>query len=117
MPPGLTHCRSATPPDDVRNISVTTFPSPAALNEAVRLKLGFFVICGVPMKCGDAAAASIGAISSKADDATIAAAELAILLLLLHTCDRSHQTQFEGEYLQYLLMLILYQFLPLADAF
>jgi hypothetical protein len=42
LPPGLTHCRSAVPPDDVRNISVTTFPSPAALKLAVRLKSAFF---------------------------------------------------------------------------
>ena len=55
LPPGLTHCRSAVPPDDVRNAPVGKFPSPAALKLAVRLKLGFFTICGVPMKCGNAA--------------------------------------------------------------
>jgi hypothetical protein len=38
LPPGLTHCRSAVPPDAVRNISVATFHSPAALKLAVRLK-------------------------------------------------------------------------------
>jgi hypothetical protein len=46
----------------------------------VRLKLEFFVIVGVPMKCGDAAAARIGAISNKAY--TIVAEVMPIFLML-----------------------------------
>ena len=81
MPPGLTHCSTAVPPDDVRNAPVTTFASPAALKVAVRLKLGFFTIVGVPMKCGDAAAARIGAISSKAYAAIVALGTPIFLML------------------------------------
>ena len=55
FPPGFTHCNTAVPPDEVRNAPVTILASPAALNVAVRLALGFFAICGVPMKCGLAA--------------------------------------------------------------
>ena len=61
LPPGFTHCKTAVPPDDVRNAAETTLPNPAALNVAVRLALGFFVIVGVPMKCGLAANAREGA--------------------------------------------------------
>jgi hypothetical protein len=55
FPPGLTHCKLAVPPDDDRNAPVAMLASPAALKLAVRLKFGFFVIVGVPMKCGLAA--------------------------------------------------------------
>lgn len=55
MPPGFTHCKSAVPPEDDKKMSVRTFPNPAALNLAVRLKSEFFLIVGVPMKCGLAA--------------------------------------------------------------
>jgi hypothetical protein len=60
LPPGLIHCSSAVPPEDVKKTQVTTLASPAALNEAVMLKSEFFVIFGVPMKCG--LAAKIGAV-------------------------------------------------------
>jgi hypothetical protein len=49
------------------------FVSPAALKLAVRLKSEFFLIVGVPMKCGDAAAARIGAIKSRPDVIVVAA--------------------------------------------
>jgi len=56
----LTHCKTAVPPSDDRNaIVTTTLPSPAALKVAVRLKLGFFTIVGVPIKCGLAASAVV----------------------------------------------------------
>jgi len=63
LPPGFTHCNSAVPPNDERlpppnddrKTFDTTLASPAALKLEVRLKLGFFVIVGVPIKCGLAA--------------------------------------------------------------
>ena len=60
LPPGLTHCKTAVPPDDVRNAPVTMLANPAALKVAVRLPLGFLCICGVPIKCGLAANTSEG---------------------------------------------------------
>lgn len=61
FPPGFTHCKTAVPPDDDRNMSVEILASPAALKLVVRLKFGFFVIVGVPIKCGLAAKAMAGA--------------------------------------------------------
>ena len=81
LPPLLTHCRSALTEVDVTKTSVAELPSPAALNLTVRSPLLFTEAVGVPMKCGDCATASIGAISSKAD-ATIAVG-IAIPLLML----------------------------------
>ena len=52
MPPGFTHCKSAVPPEVVRNAPVTILASPAALKWDVKLKSEFFVIVGVPIKCG-----------------------------------------------------------------
>jgi len=67
LPPGLTHCNSAVTSLAVRNAPVGSLASPAALKLTVSAPLSLFVTVGVPMKCGDAAKASIGAISSKAD--------------------------------------------------
>lgn len=75
----MTHCRSADPPDAVRKTALTTFPSPAALKLAVRLKSAFFVIVGPLTKCGDPAA-GIGAISSNADAASVVAVGMPIFL-------------------------------------
>jgi hypothetical protein len=47
------------PPDDDRNAIVITLPSQAALKVAIRLKLGFFTIVGVPIKSGLAASAVV----------------------------------------------------------
>lgn len=81
LPPLLTHCRSADPPDDVRNMSIGSFPKPAALKLTVRLKLRVFSDSVGPLtKCGFCAAASIGVISSKAD--AIIAAGIATPLLI-----------------------------------
>jgi hypothetical protein len=89
LPPLLTHCRSALTSLDVIKTSVAELPSPAALNLAVRVPLLLFEIVGVPMKCGDCAAASIGAISSKAD-ATIAVGIATPLLMLPSILSQLH---------------------------
>ena len=61
LPPGLTHCKLAVPPDDDRNACETMLANPAALKLAVRLKSVLCVIVGVPIKCGLAANAREGA--------------------------------------------------------
>lgn len=82
VPSGLVHFSVAVPPDDVRNTPVGMFASPATLKLAVRLPPGFTVIVGVPMKCGDAAAARIGVISSKADVIIAVAEGIPIFFML-----------------------------------
>lgn len=81
LPPGLTHCNSAVTSLAVRKAPVGRLASPAALNLTVSAPLELLVYDGVPMKCGDAAEASIGAISNKAD--AIAAVVVVVIPIFL----------------------------------
>ena len=74
LPPLFVHSVWAVTPDVVKNTPVGVLLNPATLPLTVRVAVVpdiVLVIVGVPMKCGDAAAARIGAISSKADAAIV----------------------------------------------
>jgi hypothetical protein len=80
LPPGLTHCKSAVPPEDVRNAAETVLANPAALKWAVRLKSVLCVIVGVPIKCALAANTVDGAIMVNARNA-VPTNRLALILV------------------------------------